>query len=394
MLLLTPLCMGVAGCRSSTAATPAAAEQVPVRAVLTTVADVPLEVAAVGTVEPIASVEVKARVSGQISAVRFREGQDVRKGQLLFTVNPDMLQRQAAEQQATIARDNAVAQQARAIVVRDTAAQRQSRSEAETALTLAQDGVLSRQRADQITTANDSALATLHADESAASSAVASASADRARLAQTELQLHLTGVTAPISGRTGAVLAKAGNIVREQDTTLVQLLQMAPIYVSFGIPEQALSEVQRLNAAHALRVDAGVSGGGSATGTLAFIDNTIDIATGTIRLKAAFDNRDGKLWPGEFVNVRLRLHMDAAQIVVPTVAVQQAQQGPYLWVVTNGVTQMRPVIVRRTYVSPLGGEWAVLDGIAPGVQVVTEGQLRITAGSHVQFLAPVQSVLR
>lgn len=192
----------------------AAPASVPARAVLATHLDVSLELAAVGTVEPIASMAVKARMSGQISAVQFRGGVDVRKVQVLFSINPDVLLRQAEVQRAEITRDEAAAQQARQVVVRDAVTQRQSQADAAIAEQLASDGIVSRQRADQIATTISVALVTLQADQSAASSAAAAIAADRARLAQTQLQLQLAQVTAPISGRAVAVLAKVASLTR------------------------------------------------------------------------------------------------------------------------------------------------------------------------------------
>jgi multidrug efflux system membrane fusion protein len=370
-----------------------AAEGVPVRTAPVTLQDVPLEVSAVGNVEAINSVEVKPRIAGEVKQVAFHEGQSVTKGQLLFAIDPDAIQRQAAEQRAELERDTALEQQARAVVARDAASQKQSQSEADVAVALVKDGILSQQRTDQLVTASETARAALHSDQAAVEAAAGTAKADRARLQQTQLQLNFTRVTAPISGRAGAVLVKAGNIVRDNDTTLVTLLQLSPVTVSFGVPEQVLAEVQRLSRQGSLTVEASTSGGASLQGSLVFIDNTVDTTTGTIRLKATFSNTDNALWPGEFVNVRLRLRMENGRMVVPAAAVQDGLDGKYVWLIQSGIATTAPVTILRTYRPVNGPEQAIIaSGIHPRDAVVTEGQLRLTPNARVLLLnaAPIQ----
>ena len=199
----------------------------PVRAVPAVSADVPLEIAAVGNVEAMDSVEVKSRIAGQINRVAFTEGQSVTRGELLFSIDRDAVERQALEEQANIERDAAVELQARAVVARDAAAEKQSRSDADVARQLGTLGVISGQRVSQMVTSSDSAQAAVHADQAAVQAAAGATRADRARLAETQLQLRFTNVVAPISGRAGAVMVKAGNMVRDNDTTLVTLLQLS-----------------------------------------------------------------------------------------------------------------------------------------------------------------------
>lgn len=381
-------CLTVTSCSRLAATTNvAAADAVPVRAAVAVSQDVPLEVSAVGNVEAIESVDVKPRIAGQIERVAFEEGQSVAKGQLLFTIDLETLQRQEAEQQAEVERDAAMEQQARAVVARDTASQKQSQSEAEVALELAKDGILSKQRSDQLVTTSETARAALRSDQAAVEAAVGTTKADRARLAQTKLQLSFANVVAPITGRAGAVMVKAGNMVRENDTTLVTLLQLAPIYVTFGIPEQILPEVQRLNASGALAVEASNGEGSALEGHLVFIDNTVDATNGTIRLKAVFPNTDGALWPGEFVNVRLRLRTEKNKTLIPESAVQDGLDGKYIWLVKSGVVSIAPVTVLRTYKPENGSGLAVIgSGISPGDTVVTEGQLRLTPDARISLL--------
>jgi membrane fusion protein, multidrug efflux system len=343
----------------------------------------------VGNVEALHTVEVKSRIAGQIRRVAFEEGQNVNQGQLLFTLDLDVLQRQAAEQQAETERDAALEQQARAVLERDSASQKQTQSEANNALELAKEGIFSKERADQLRTANETAHAVLRSDQAALNAAAGTIKADRARFAQTQLQLGFTDVFAPIAGRTGAVMLRAGNIVRDSDATLVTVRQLAPIDVTFGVPEQILPELQRLNAEGCLTVEASNSDGANGDGAkfegrLVFIDNSVDATTGTIRLKAEFPNTNKALWPGQFVDVRLRLQTEYSRLTVPESSIQDGQDGKYVWLIKSNIASTVPVTVLRTYKPANGPELAILArGIKAGEQVVTEGQLRLTPGAKV-----------
>jgi len=364
-------------------------EGVPVSLARVSLKDVPLEIVAVGNVEPIESVEVKPRISGQIRSLTFVEGQAVRKGQLLFSVDRDTLNREVAQQQAELDRDTATEQQAAAVAARDIASEKQRRSEAEIATKLGTLGVLSEQAVSQAVSTSDSARASVQADQAAIAAAAGAVKADRARLAQTQLRLGFADVVAPISGRAGAALVKAGNMVQENDTTVVRLLQISPIRVAFGIPEQSLPEVQRLSAAGPLEVEADIGNGAVAKGMLDFVDNSVDATTGTIRLKADFANTSGELWPGQFVHVRLRLQVDKSKVVVPESAVREGLDGTYVWKVESNAAVMASVKVDRSYrqqtADGAAGSLAVLGGgeLRPGDLVVTEGQLRLAPGIRV-----------
>jgi membrane fusion protein, multidrug efflux system len=381
-------CLTLTSCsRLSAKANVTTSESVPVRTAQAVSQDVPLEISAVGNVEAIESVEVKSRIAGQIKRVAFEAGQSVTQGQILFTIDSEALQRQTAEQQAELERDSALERQARAILARDAAADKQSQSEAATALELAKDGVLSKQRADQLVTTSETARAALQSDQATVEAALGATKADQARLAQTQLQLSFSNVVAPITGRAGAVMVKTGNMVRENDTTLVTLLQLSPIYVAFGIPEQIFPEVQRLNAGGHLTVEVSNGDGSKFEGHLAFIDNTVDATTGTIKLKATFPNIDNALWPGQFVTVRVRLRIEPGRTLVPATAIQDGLDGKYVWRVRSNIATLAPVTVLRTYKSQNGPEQAVIGGgIVPGDTVVTEGQLRLTPGSRITTL--------
>lgn len=363
----------------------------PVRAVAAVASNVPLDTTAVGNVEAISSVDVKSRVAGQILSVHFQEGQEVAKGQLLFEIDPEPLQRQIAEIQADLAKDHALEVQARANVAKDEAMLKQTQASANRGLELEKEGIFSKEQTEQLVASNGSNLAALDADKAAVESAVASIKADGARLSQTELQLAYTKITAPISGRAGAIAVKAGNLIKDNDATLVTILQISPIYVSFGVPQQLLPEVQKYNKEQPLVVHAEADGGNrTETGTLRFIDNSVDTTTGTIKLKAEFPNTSHALWPGEYVNVKAQLNVERDRIVVPSRTVETGPQGKYVWVVnaTNTAT-MRPVTVSRLYKPADGAEQAVIaTGLQPGEMIVSEGQMRLFPGGKVRLLKP------
>ncbi len=368
-----------------------AMQVVPVRATAASQGDVPLSVSAVGNVEAITSVDVKSRVAGQVLTVAFQEGQNVTKGQLLFEIDPEPLNRQVAELQADIAKDVALEQLARANILRDQAQLKQTTAAAERGQALAKEGIYSKEQTEQVIATNDSAQASLQADRAALESATASLRADRARLDQTQLQLGYTHIKAPIAGRAGAVAVKAGNLIKDNDVSLVTLLQMTPIYVTFGLPEQLLPEVRKYNAEHPLQVEASAPGGGKTeTGTLRFIDNTVDATTGAIKLKAQFENAGQTLWPGTFVNVQARLRLERDRILIPSRALQTGPQGKYVWVMNqqNSTVAMRPVDVLRIYKTPESQEEAVIGtGLQAGEMVVSEGQMRLMPGAKVSLLA-------
>jgi membrane fusion protein, multidrug efflux system len=363
----------------------------PVRAVAAVSQDVPLDVSAVGTVEAITSVDVKSRVAGQVLRVDFQEGQNVEKGQLLFEIDPEPLQRQIAQTQADIAKDVALERQARANVTKDEANIQQTSAAAKRGLELSREGIFSKEQTEQIVSTNEQAQAALAADQAAVESAVASNKSDNARLLQTQLQLEYTKITAPISGRAGAIMLKAGNLIKDNDAALVNIMQISPIYVSFGVPQQLLDDVSKFNQQHPLIVRATPDGENAVTGQLKFIDNTVDSSTGTIKLKAQFQNADRMLWPGQFVNVQTQLQVEHDRVTVPLQTIQTGPQGKYVWVMNKGTdtVQLRPVQVLRNYTPGKGGELAVIgNGLNAGDMVISEGQMRLAPGMKVRLLQP------
>jgi multidrug efflux system membrane fusion protein len=364
----------------------------PVRAVPAVASDVPLDTTAVGNAEAISSVDVKSQVAGQILSVHFQAGQNVEKGQLLYEIDPEPLQRQLAQIQADLVKDAALEQQARANVAKDQAMLKQTQASAQRGLELEKEGIFSKEQTDQLVASNGSTLASLDADKAAVESAVASLKSDRARLSQTELQLSYTKIVAPISGRAGAITIKPGNLVKDNDATLVTILQISPIYVSFGLAQQLLPEVQKYNKERPLIVRAEADGGArTEIGSLRFIDNTVDTTTGTINLKAEFPNKSGALWPGEYVNVKTQLNVERDRVVIPSRTVENGPNGKYVWVVNSGAdtVAMRPVTVERTYKPADAAEEAVIGtGLKPGEMVISEGQMRLFPGGKVRLLKP------
>ena len=362
----------------------------PVRAVAAVESDVPLEVSAIGNVEATSTVDVKARVAGQILRVHFQDGQDVRQGEVLFEIDPEALTRQITELKADVAKDVALERQSQANIAKDEATVKQAKAQADRGLALAKDGIYSKEQTEQVVSTSDSAQASLEADRAAMESAQASLAADRAKLAETDLQLSYTKVVAPISGRAGPINAKQGTLVKDNDTVLVTLLQVSPIYVSFGVPEQLLPEVRKYNGEHALHVNAVTSDGINQEGQLRFIDSSVDATTGTIKLKAQFENQKRALWPGQFVNVNARLNVEHDRILVPSMTVQTGPQGKYVWVMdpANSTVAMRPIQVLRSYTGNAGEQAVIGSGLRSGEMVISEGQMRLMPGGKVVLLKP------
>jgi multidrug efflux system membrane fusion protein len=315
----------------------------------------PVEVTTVGTAEPYSTVEIRSQVTGQLLSVHFAEGADVEKDQLLFTIDPRPFEVALRQAEATREKDTATAANAEALRARNE--------------NLLKNRLISQQDYDT-SVANVAALkGTLSAD---------SAAVDNAKL-----QLQYTKITAPVSGRTGSLLVYQGSLVRNADTTaMVVIKQLAPIRVAFAVPGQYLGDIRAGQARRPLAVVAKTAGDNPTTsnGEVSFIDNSVDPMTGTIRLKGTFANTDHRLWPGDLLQVTLELSVDPHAIVVPASAVQNGQQGQYVFLVGKDSTvSMQPVTVSRT-----SGNDAVLDsGIKAGDEVVTDGQLRLVPGARI-----------
>jgi multidrug efflux system membrane fusion protein len=310
---------------------------------------------AIGTVEASSSVAVRSQITGELTSVRFKEGDDVTQGQVLFTLDRRPLEAALKQAEANLARDLAQAANARA--------------QAQRAQELASRGIATREQVDT----SNTAVAALEA----------TVGADRAAVENATVQLQYATIVAPLSGRTGALMADPGNLVRANDATpLVVINQVSPVRVAFGIPERQLTLLKKHLDQGALRVEARAPGDDEhvSEGRISFVDNAVDHTTGTIRIKGTFANADRRLWPGQFVNVVTVLTTDPNATVVPSMAVQTGPQGTYVFAVKPDQTvEIRPVVVARTS----GSETVIEQGVQDGETVVTDGQVRLVPGSRI-----------
>jgi multidrug efflux system membrane fusion protein len=328
---------------------------VPVSVAPVVVKDVPVRVTAIGNVEPYNSVAVKARVDGQIIQVGFKEGDRVRKGDVLFQIDPRPFQAALAQARANLAKDQAQLTRAQSQDVRYQ--------------DLLKQNFISKDAYDQVKTNAQTAEATVQGDEAAVETA--------------KLSLDYCTIRSPIDGYAGRILIQVGNLVKANDVNpLVTLNQIVPVYASFSVPEQELSEIRKHQSAGDLVVQATLATSGRApvTGRLSFIDNAADMTTGTIKLKAEFANTDTALWPGQFVNVVLTLYQQKNAVVAPSQAIQNGPNGQYVFVVKDDQTvEIRDLKVARA----VGEDTVVASGLKPGETVVTTGQLRLAPGVKV-----------
>ena len=382
-------CLAMAGCNNSSvkAGGPAGRGrgEGPVPVVVATVSqkDVPINVDVIGNVEAYSTISVKAQVGGELTKVSFHEGDSVKKGDLLFTIDGRPYAAQLSQAQANLARDTAALSQAQANLARDIANEKYAQDQAKRYHGLFDQGVVSREQADQMGSSADALSQTVLADKAAIESARAQIVADKAAVENVQVQLSYTTIESPINGRTGNIAVKQGNVVAANTTDLMTITEVQPIYVTFSVPEAQLGDIKRYMGQGQLPVHAAPQADSSTqeNGVLTFIDNSVDATTGTIKLKGTFQNADNKLWPGEFVRVTLGLTTRPHATVVPNQAVQTGQDGQFVYVVKqDGTVEMRPVVTGTR----VDQELVIDRGLEPGETVVTEGQLRLTPGSHVQ----------
>lgn len=351
--------LGLAGCTSQHAAPPAM-PSVPVTVAQVTKKSVPLEIEAIGSVLPYRTVSVEPQVTGQLLSVHFHEGQDVKKGDLLFSIDPAPFKAALDQAMGKLAHDKAQAENSALIL------QRTERLFAEK--------VSSKEQLDQTQAAAAEDQAAMRTDEAAAEYA--------------RLQLNYCSVYSPVDGRTGSLLVHPGNQVKANDQpVLVVINQITPVYVAYSIPERYLPEVRKYMAKGSLQVEAQLPDDTKhpELGTLTFVDNAVDRATGTIQLKATFPNRNRRLWPGQFVNTIVRLAEQTNAIVVPSQAIETAQKGTFVYVLKADQTaEIRPVSVERN----AGSDAVISSGLQPGETVVTDGQLMIFPGARLQVKNP------
>jgi membrane fusion protein, multidrug efflux system len=329
---------------------------VPVSVTTVKRASIPYVVTANGVAEPMQTVAVEAQVTGILNRVTFAEGQEVQAGQVLFQIDPRPYVAALEQARAQLARDEAIATNARREAARYAA--------------LVKEGYVTGSQADQA--------------EATAASAAATVAADRAAVSRAALDVANTTIRAPISGRTGSLQVRMGNLVKASgQPPLVVINQIQPILVRFSVPQSQFPDIQRYyRGGNALQVRATPSEGTGVPlhGTLAFVDNNVDSTTGTVLLKARFSNPEGTLWPGQYINVVLQLYVDPDALTLPAPAVLTGQQGTYVFMIDSaGTAKQRPVQVSRT-VDTLA---VIASGLREGEQVVVDGQSRLVAGSKV-----------
>jgi membrane fusion protein, multidrug efflux system len=321
--------------------------------------EVPLEIRSFGRVEASSTIAVKSQVSGELVEVGFAEGDEVHRGQILFSIDP-------RPYAAALAR-------AEAALARDTAQVRNAELEVKRLRDLLTKDYLSQDEFDRAVTTAEALAATVRADGAAVESA--------------KVDLGYCSIRSPVDGFTGRLLVTRGNVVKaNSDGPLVEIAQIRPVHVSFSVPEKGLPEIRRRRAEGRLPVRASIpdSDGAPSVGELSLIDNAVDRATGMILIEASFENADGLLWPGQYVDVSLRLSSIEGAVVAPTRAVGVGQKGAYVFAIKEEKAELRPVTVR----SEDGGETVIAEGLEAGEEIVLEGQVRLVPGSPIERKAP------
>lgn len=345
--------------------------------------DVPIDISEPGSVEAYTTISVKSLVSGQLTDFFFTEGDYVHKGDKLFTIDSRPYEAQLAQAKANLAKDSALLAQANANLSRDTSSQKYAHDTAERYARLGADGIVSKDQIEQLSAQADALSQGVAADKAAIESAKAQMLADEANIQNIEVQLSYCVMPAPIEGRTGNVTVKKGNVVSANTVEVLTINQVEPIYVTFSVPEARLPDIRRYMAQNSLSVVAKPQDGADDSGEqgkLTFIDNQVDTTTGTIKIKGTFPNTNRKLWPGQFLNVTLRLTTQPNAVIVPNQAVQNGQDGQFIYVVKPDQT----VEARTVTTGPrVDQDLVITSGIEAGDVVVTDGQLRLQPGAAV-----------
>lgn len=373
---------------------------------------VPVQLHAIGNVQAYSTVSVKSRIAGQLMRVYFKEGQDVKTGELLFTIDSRPFESALKQAEANLERDMALVKQAEAALEKNFALVRQAESILEKDIAQAKNAevearryefliekkVVAKQQYDQFRTNAEALDASVRADkatlesakaavresQAAKENAEATARADRAVVESARIQLGYCSIRSPMDGRTGSLIVQEGNMIKENDIAMVVINQITPIYVALSVPEQYLAEIKKYMAGGKLKVEVVIPNDDARpeSGIISFVDNTIDTGTGTIRLKGTFANKEKRLWPGQFVRVVLTLVEEPNAIVVPSQAIQTGQEGQYVFVVKPDLTvESRPVVSGLI----LNNETVIQKGLNPGENVVTDGQLRLYPGAKVEI---------
>jgi multidrug efflux system membrane fusion protein len=315
----------------------------------------PVEVTAVGNVEAISTISIRVQVAGEVQNIEFKEGDFVKKGQVLLTIDPRPYEAAVAQAKAALARDKATG--------------KYNRAQAQRYKTLFDQGVIPAEQVDSYTSAAEASDAVVNADEAAVKTA--------------ELNLEYCTVASPLDGRTGAVMVKAGNLVKVADVPIVVINQVNPIYVNFTVPQQYWPDIKEDIERRALHVRVTIpqNSGRPVEGTLTFVDNIVDSTTGTIHLRGTFENSQNRLWPGLYVSVLLTLSQQPNATVVPAHSIVTTQQGSYVYVVkANNTVEQRTVLPNRT----IDSDTVVDKGLRPGEIIVTDGQVNLVPGAKIE----------
>jgi membrane fusion protein, multidrug efflux system len=383
--LLTAAALAV-GCSKSgssvKAAGPAASPGVLVKVAAAETRTMPLEIKTIGKVEAVTLITVRSQVGGTLLKAHFKEGNMVRQGDTLFTIDPRPFEIAIQQAEAAIERDKASILEAEAALARAQAQEEHARKQLERYKRLADDGIFSREQADQMAVEARTRNASVKLEAAAAERARAALRTNEAALASARLQLTYCTIHSPISGRTGSLRVQPGNLIKANDVGLVTIHQVSPTNVTFSVPEEKLLLLRDKMKGSGLPVSAAIPADQRppSEGRVAFLDSSVEAATGTIRLKGNFANADARLWPGQFVNVRIVLEQRADAIVVPPSAMQTGQAGNFVYIVKddNSVEQ------RLVKAGPRDDKGISLEGLQPGERVVVEGHLRIAPGIKVR----------
>jgi membrane fusion protein, multidrug efflux system len=382
-VVLPAILLSLSGCAGKGPAEPAEKKgpgggAVPVTAARVSRQDVPVNIETVGNVESSLTIAVKSQVSGEITQVFFHEGDFVKAGDQLFTIDSRTYQGQVNQIQANLARDQAVLAQLESNLARDQAQEKYAQATAARYSSLFERNLVSREQVEQARTNADAISASVRADVAAIQSARAAIEATKASLENARVMLGYSLIRSPLNGRSGSLDAKQGNVV-SPNTTLMTINQIEPVFVTFSVPEARLKAIRTSQTMTATTQDDPSS---PQSGRVTFIDNAVDSTTGTIRIKGTFPNTNHSLWPGQFVRVTLRLAILPNALVVPNQAVQTGQEGQYVFVVKADQTvESRPVVTGQRVQEVV----TIQSGLADGETVVVEGQFRLAPGSRVRL---------
>jgi membrane fusion protein, multidrug efflux system len=372
----------ITGCSKKKAAP--AVQTVPVTVGTVTQKDVPVEISDVGNVQAYSTNTVFTQVAGLLNKAYIKEGQDVKAGELLFTIDPTPFEIALRKTEATLDHDIALNKQAIATLNKDSAQLINAKVETQRYANLIKDGVVDQEDYDSTRTNSEALEATVQADIAMIKSTEETIRSDKTDVENAKVQLGYCTIRSPMDGRAGSFMIYPGNVIQNSVSPLLAINQIVPIYVTFAVPEQDLPRIKQYMALNKLVVEAMIPNDekNPIDGELVFVDNQVDQTTGTIKLRASFPNKDRRLWPGLYVKVAIKLTTEPHRLVIPDPAVQVGQQGQYVFVVKSDKSvEVRPITVERTFQQ----DDVISKGLSLGETVVTDGQLRLVSGAKVDI---------